>query len=218
MNEVFNIQELLEHIMSYIPSFTNWQNAMLICKHFHIKLLPKFKQKLKSININKFVLGRMFQFILDMSQEINIRNNIKNMTISEIIDKAHIVTKKAKKITKDKNPNLYDFTLIVSQDNENKFYFGRCVQFLFYNSLIYSLSLLEHKGHKKTIDIAHKIKTKLILETMIQIYDVGDKCEMYCTWEVGYERCRCGNRRLYLDYSHVKNLDDSYVKAFPVDY
>lgn len=214
MHEIFVISDILKHIMMYSKSFSDSFNLMITCKNIHEKLLNTFKEKLKLINFNKFVFGRMYQYLRDNK----IPLNPKTIHKYQVVDKAHTVANNASY----RDDTITDFTLLLSKKKSNYMYLGRCVQFILSSHVGMSLKGFESYSKKAIISDAHQIKTsKLVASFDNHIFDVSKLCgKKYCTCKIGCHwmscgKCYCGKLFTLVIEKIAKNLDDDHIVVTP---
>jgi hypothetical protein len=174
--------------------------------------------------LSKFEKGRIYQLVIDRSKNIVIKEgriyncddymNTKNKI--DMMGEAYTIIDNFRKGRKYKNGKKYNQWHQLHLFSNDNFYYGRCIQFILDTNNNKDMNELLNKYISVIITEAHLLKTELLRPKIGDIFSVrGCDCN---EWSYGDRRCSCGNRRCYLEYKNVINLDDtelySYVECY----
>lgn len=108
--------------------------------------------------------------------------------------------------------------LEIPESYKNKFYLGRCVQFLLDTNNKMEWNDIITKTKEEIIDMAHEAKTNILYPKEGDAFEI-DGCYNCNYWSYGDKRCSCGNRRYYYyAMGPVSSLDDTELEGYPEPY
>lgn len=178
-------------------------------------------------NLCDFLYGRFYQLVADKSsfyQGPGRRHRVCSYLNSKskeemIIEAREIANNYLNKKGQKKTSGWCHFNQEIPAENQNDFYFGRCVQFVMNsnNQLLYDDLILNRTN---TINKAIEMKTLQIYPKKGQTFDTHKICgyESNCTWSYGEKRCSCYNMRFYLEVYPAESIDDVELEAYPSKY
>lgn len=194
-----------------------------------VKLITSYMMFIHS----DFVYGRLYQLVRDKSTNIigsQYRKREKKceeymdaLSFEDTVKEAYSLLQRAYKFRKysewygDRTiqSNGWDDVEVGNHKAvKDSFYVGRCIQFILDSDSTVDIKSLLVKENDHIVREAHDKKNEMLLPQEGERLEFRD-CEDCDGWEVGDNRCLCGNRRCCLEQkSWVSSLDDSSISYY----